>query len=364
MFVRFFRSLYRQLIRISLSDVTFTYLTRFYQSRFTQVTIRLLSPSAIFISLALRIAINQAASARASQAKDTIPQRASSASVVYRVLSTRLYSRASVIRFNRRFFFRFCVPRDATVLITDHERFIVVVYEDRLRHRRILFNEDATSGRYSVVEKADDHARYLSLFSSRKSRDTKVRSHLYFLVRMDLVNKATALYRARRLVFRAFHDFSVSLNKRITFNIRFIMRIRKDILQVTRILFHVNFVCARQGYLFVTMTDPCLLSLFTMSSDHANVLTREGCALDDGFYIARRDRHCVFVIVAYFQVARSLDRLLIIQTTGRGKGVARDNVDRYHGAFFLCFRGQNSFRLKGQGVVFYGRVVLYYVQAR
>lgn len=66
----------------------------------------------------------------------------------------------------------------------------------------------------------------------------------------------------------------------------------------------------------------------------------------------------MFIIVAYFKVTRGLYRLFIIQATRRRQCVARDYVDRDHGPFFLCFRGQVSFGLTCQCVIFNGRVVL------
>lgn len=93
------------------------------------------------------------------------------------------------------------------------------------------------------------------------------------------------------------------------------------------------------------MTNPCLLSLFTISSYHAHVLTREGCPLKYCLYVTRRNRYRMFVIVTYFKIARGLDGLLIIQAARRRQCVARDHVNRYHRAFFFGLRSEFSFGL-------------------
>lgn len=64
-------------------------------------------------------------------------------------------------------------------------------------------------------------------------------------MRVDLINEATTLNCTRRLMLRAFHDFGIGLYKGITLHVRLVMRNRKDVLQVTRILFNVDLMGAR-----------------------------------------------------------------------------------------------------------------------
>lgn len=242
---RFFRGLLRQAIRVGLGHVTFAYVTGLGEGRTTQVFVWLLGPSAVFISLAFGVAVNEAECSGTCQAKDAVAKRASSACVVYRVFATRLYAGSCTLDLDRRFFFRFSVARDAAMLVSNDERFIVVVYEDRLRNRRILFDQDAAGRRYGIVEEANDYTRHLRLLRGREGRHAQVRSDFYFLVWVDFVNESASFNRAGRSMLRTFYYLSVSLNERIAFYVRLVMRVREDVLEMARILFNVYFMGAR-----------------------------------------------------------------------------------------------------------------------
>lgn len=127
---RFFRSVHRQLIRVGLGRVTFANFARFYQGRLAQFVVRLFGPSAVFVSLAFCVAIDEAKGTRASEAEDAIAERTSSTSVIDRVLAAGLYARTGLVDFFRCLFFRFRVTRDAPMFVANDERLIVVIDED------------------------------------------------------------------------------------------------------------------------------------------------------------------------------------------------------------------------------------------
>lgn len=211
------------------------------------------------------------------------------------------------------------------------------------------------------MKEADYDSRDLRLFGRRQGRYDQVRSNFYFLVRMDLIDEAAALYCTGRFVLRALDDFSIGLDQRITTDVRLFMRDGQDILEMAGIFFYVDLMRAREGHFFVAVTDPGLLSFFAISGYYANVLAREGCTFNDCFYVTRRDRDCVLIIITYFQIDRGFYRLFIIETTRRREGVTRDHVNRHDRAFFFSFRSKFSFGLTCERVIFHGRVMFDYV---
>lgn len=83
------------------------------------------------------------------------------------MLATRLYARAGLIDLFRRLILRISIARDAADLVAYYERLVMMLSEDRLRNGRILLNEDAASGRNSIMEEAYDYARTLRLLCRR-----------------------------------------------------------------------------------------------------------------------------------------------------------------------------------------------------
>lgn len=91
---------------------------------------------------------------------------------------------------------------------------------------------------------------------------------------MNLINETAALNCRCGTMLITLYDLSVGLDEGITANIRLVVRVREDILEVTRIILYMNIMGARTRDLFILRIDPCTLALLAISSDDAYVLTR------------------------------------------------------------------------------------------
>ncbi len=240
----------------------------------------------------------------------------------------------------------------------------MMVHKHRLRHGRVLLNEDATGSRDSVVKEADDHSGTLSFLGRRQRRYNQVRSNLNLLVGVNLINEATALNGAGRAMFRSLNNLGISLDQRVTFNIRLVMRTRQDVLTMTRVLFDMDLMGTFKRDFFVTVTHPRVLALLTIGSNHAHVLARERSTLKDRLNVARRNRYRVLIIITNLKIIRGLNRLFIVHATRRRESVTRNHINRHHRAFKDRLRGKLPFRLARERVILNRRVMFDVILSR